>query len=157
MGDSFPERLAQAAIEYHETPPPFGALADVAVISRTRTSHYRHDPERDGYWVQAEVFVPRDQVDPGASTTYIVWMAEQETLGFPPGGTYPGPWVWRSDASFCCDVIDPAFELEAANASARQQAHEHARYLRNTYPCAYVAVRDADRGQPLPIRDDPDA
>lgn len=147
----FPKRLAQAAIAYHETPPPFGGPTDIRVTARTSASYWDYDPERDGYWTPAEVFVPRDQIEPGASTTYVVWMAEQEVLGFAPGGTYPGQWIWRSDATFTCDVIDPACDLEAANASARQQAHEHARYLRNTYPFAYVAVRDADRGKPLPV------
>lgn len=155
MNDSFPERLAQAAIRYHEDPRPFTGVTDIKIIDRSQVGHYRRDEERDGYWVQAEVFVPYSEIEPGPSTTYDVWIAEQEVLGFAPGGTYPGAWLWSHDASFTCDAIDPT-EREAADASARQSAHEHGRYLRDTYPCAYVAVRAAHLGKPLPIRCDPE-
>jgi hypothetical protein len=150
---SFPERLAQAAVAYHG-PPPFVGQSDVLITSQKQTGHYRYDPERNGYWVQAEAFVPYGEIDPTSSTTYAVWIAEQEYAGPAPGGNYPGPWVWSSDTSFTCDVVDPQLDLEQANASARRHAHDYARYLRDTYPCAYVAVRPADKGLPLPVRCD---
>jgi hypothetical protein len=66
--------------------------------------------------------------------TYDVWIAE------------PDSWAWRScGMTFTCDD-DPDGE------GARQNAHTYARYLRNTFPCAFVAVRAASKGLPLPIR-----
>jgi hypothetical protein len=66
--------------------------------------------------------------------TYDIWIAE------------PDDWTWAScGTTFTCDD-DPDGK------GARHFAHEHARYLRDTYPCAFVAVRQADKGLPLPIR-----
>ena len=42
----FPKRLAQAAIAYHETPPPFGGPTDIRVTARTSASYWDYDPER---------------------------------------------------------------------------------------------------------------
>lgn len=152
---SFPDRLAQAVTTYH-APPPFGGESKVRILEELLPNQYRYDPERDGYWVQAEAFVPYDEIDPGPSTTYVVWVAEQCTTQseLAPDGAFPGPWVWSADSQFTCDVVDPQRELDEANASARRLAHDYARYLRDTYPCAYVAVRPAGQ-QPLPIRQDP--
>jgi len=66
-------------------------------------------------------------------------------LGPAPGGTFLGDnWVWTFDQSFTCDD-DPDGK------GARLHAHEYARYLRNTYPCAFAAVRPSGKC-PLPIK-----
>ena len=54
------------------------------------------------------------------------------------------PWVWACDQSFSCDD-DPDGK------GALQSAHAYARHLRNTYPCAFVAVRPSGKS-PLPIK-----
>lgn len=71
---------------------------------------------------------------------YAVWTAEQDD--------HAQQWVWRWDADYSCKD-DPD------GINARASAHEYARYLRKTYPCAYVAVLPAGK-QPLPIHN-PDA
>lgn len=87
-----------------------------------------NDETRLGYWEWAEGKVEL------AGPTYDVWIAE------------PDSWAWQScGMTFTCDD-DPDGE------GARQLAHNHARHLRNTYPCAFVAVRAASKGLPLPIR-----
>lgn len=69
-----------------------------------------------------------------AGPTYDVWIAE------------PDNWEWQScGMTFTCSD-DPDGD------GARRSAHDHARYLRNTYPCAFVAVRAATKGLPLSIR-----
>ena len=69
-----------------------------------------------------------------AGPTYDVWIAE------------PDNWVWQTcGMTFTCSD-DPDGD------GARQRAHDHARHLRNTYPCAFVAVRAATKGLPLPVR-----
>jgi hypothetical protein len=64
--------------------------------------------------------------------SYDIWIAE------------PDKWEWCFDHRFTC-------EDDPDGKEARQSAHEHARYLRKTYPCAYVAVRPAGKA-PLPVR-----
>ena len=88
------------------------------------------DDTRLGYWEWVEIQLENDP-DPGP--TYAVWIAE------------PPQWQWVHDQDFTCDD-DPD------GAGARASAHQYARYLRNTYPCAYVAVRPAGQ-QPLAVRD----
>jgi hypothetical protein len=69
---------------------------------------------------------------PGPS--YDVWIAEPDT------------WEW-------CHDWRSTIEGDTTGAWARQSAHWCARYLRKTYPCAYVAVRPANC-KPLPVRHD---
>ena len=72
--------------------------------------------------------------DPEPGPTYDVWIAE------------PDAWAWQScGMTFSCDD-DPD------GRGARAAAHDHARYLRRTYPCAFVAARAGAKGLPLPIR-----
>jgi hypothetical protein len=76
--------------------------------------------------------------DPTPGLTYDVWIAE------------PDDWTWQSSgATFTCDD-DPDGK------GARGHAHDYARHLRTTYPCAFVAVRRAEQGLPPPVqyRDD---
>ena len=88
----------------------------------------------DGAWVTALIWVSDDELPPEPGPTYDVWIAE------------PDEWTWQScGTTFTCDD-DPDGK------GARHFAHEHARYLRDTYPCAFVAVRRADKGLPLPVR-----
>ena len=100
----------------------------------------------DGAWVQAWVWVSDDDLEPEPGPTYAVWFAEQEQVDSAPGSHFPGPWTWTHDQNFTCDD-DPD------GRGARRSAHEYARHLRNTYPCAYVAVRPAGQ-RPLPVRTD---
>ena len=87
-----------------------------------------NDETRLGYWEWVEDLADR------AGPTYDVWIAE------------PDNWEWQScGMTFTCSD-DPNGD------GARQHAHDHARYLRNTYPCAFVAVRAATKGLPLPVR-----
>lgn len=98
-----------------------------------------------GAWVAARVWVWDDRLEPEPGPTYDVWIAEQECLGPGPGGAFLGDnWVWAFDQSFTCDD-DPDGK------GARQSAHEYARHLRSTYPCAYVGVYPAGK-HPLPIK-----
>lgn len=102
------------------------------------------DGADDGAYVMAWVWVSDDDLEPEPGPTYSVWIAEQEEeVDLAPGGHFPGPWTWICDQDFTCDD-DPD------GRGARRSAHERARYLRNTYPCAYVAVLPAGR-RPLPI------
>ena len=103
------------------------------------------DSDEPGAWVQALLFVRDDELEPVPGPSYDVWIAEQEQLGLAPGGTFPGDnWVWAFDQSFTLDD-DPDGK------GARQSAHAYARYLRDTYPCAFVAVRPSGK-RPLPIK-----
>lgn len=97
----------------------------------------------DGAWVQAWVWVSDNDLEPKPGPTYAVWFAEQEQVDSAPGGHFPGPWTWTHDQDFTCDD-DPD------GRGARRSAHEYARHLRDTYPCAYVAVLPAGK-RPLPI------
>lgn len=101
-----------------------------------------------GAWVTAQVWVWDDTLDPEPGPTYDVWIAEREDLAPGPGGTLLDVgWVWAFDQSFTCDD-DPDGK------NARLGAHEYARYLRDTYPCAYVGVYLAGK-HPLPIKHNP--
>jgi hypothetical protein len=106
----------------------------------------------EGAWVQAQLFVPIDALDPVPGPTYDVWMAERTAV------RRPGPhrasfclsyqWSWvHAGTTFTCDN-DPDGK------GARRAAHDYARYLRSTYPCAFVAVRPNSRGMPLPIAEE---
>ena len=107
-------------------------------------------PERRGTWVNARIFVHDDELEPIPGPTYDVWIGELKPhkvmdpnlLTF--GGKTVELWVWTFDQSFTCDD-DPDGK------GARQSAHAYARYLRNTYPCAFVAVRPSGKS-PLPIK-----
>jgi hypothetical protein len=149
MTNSFPRRLAQAAIAYHEV-GQFGDSPEIRIIGRESAGHYTHDTERNGYWVQAEVFVPAHEIEPEPGPTYDVWIAEPgaHTLARALGGftEHHKPWAWQScGTTFTCDD-DPDGK------GARHFAHDYARHLRATYPCAFVAVRRADKGLPPPVR-----
>jgi len=136
MTNSFPRRLAQAAIAYHEV-GQFGDSPEIRIIGRESTGHYTRDTERNGYWVQAEVFVPESEIEPEPGPTYDVWIAE------------PDDWTWQScGTTFTCND-------NPDGKGARHFAHDYARHLRATYPCAFVAVRRADKGLPPPVRCDP--
>lgn len=103
------------------------------------------EPRSPGAWVSAQIFVRDDELEPTPGSTYDVWIGEQEQLGLAPGGTFLGDnWIWTFDQSFTCDD-DPDGK------GARQSAHAYARHLRNTYPCAFVAVRPSGKC-PLPIK-----
>jgi hypothetical protein len=100
------------------------------------------DETRLGYWDWVSNWLEGFSDDIGYTAlqaaepgpTYDAWIAE------------PDSWGWRScGMTFTCDD-DPNGE------GARQNAHTYARYLRNTFPCAFVAVRAASKGLPLPIR-----
>jgi len=64
-----------------------------------------------------------DELEPGPGPSYDVWIAE------------PDEWEWRFDQRFTCED-DPD--------------GKGARHLRQTYHCAYVAVRPTGE-KPLPI------
>ena len=98
----------------------------------------------NGAYVQAWVWVYDDQLEPDPGPSYDVWTAEQEDLGPAPGGRALGQWEWRFDSRFTC-------EDDPDGKGARHSAHEYARHLRQTYRCAYVAVRPAGK-KPLPIK-----
>lgn len=104
------------------------------------------DGADNGAYVMAWVWASDDDFEPEPGPTYAVWFAEQEQVDSAPGGDFPGPWTWTHDQDFTCDD-DPD------GRGARRSAHEYARHLRNTYPCAYVAVLPAGK-RPLPIRAD---
>jgi hypothetical protein len=75
------------------------------------------------------------QADTMPGPTYDIWIAE------------PDEWIWEHcGMTFTCDD-DPD------GRGARGHAHDHARYLRKNYPCAYVAVRPSN-SMPLPIASD---
>ena len=93
-----------------------------------------NDETRTGYWAWVEYRIDLGDPDPEPGPTYDVWIAE------------PDEWTWQSCGdTFTCDD-DPDGK------GARRLAHDYARYLRNTYPCAFVAVRRADRGMPFSVR-----
>jgi hypothetical protein len=104
----------------------------------------------DGAWVNARIFVGDHEVEPIPGPTYDVWIGEPGFLdGLDPGVLPPGTpataaWIWTFDQSFTCDD-DPDGK------GARRSAHTYARHLRNTYPCAFVAVRPSGKC-PLPIK-----
>lgn len=128
-------RYRQAARERFDT----GEGAVVVCESAT----VEIDSEREGAWVHAQLFVPIDVLDPNPGPTYAVWIAEQGRGSLAPGGYIPGPWTWTWDQDFTCDDDPGGYE-------ARRSAHEYARHLRSTYPCAFVAVRPAG-AVPLPV------
>lgn len=97
---------------------------------------------RLGYWDWVDSCVcdeeanPVENPDPEPGPTYDVWIAE------------PEGWAWAScGMTFTC-------EDDPDGIGARRSAHAHARCLRKTYPCAFVAVRPADKGLPLPVKCD---
>ena len=93
-----------------------------------------NDETRLGYWAWVENRIDMAEEDTEPGPTYDVWIAE------------PDAWAWQScGMTFSCDD-DPE------GIGARQSAHQHARFLRRTYPCAFVAVRAAALGLPLPIQ-----
>lgn len=97
----------------------------------------------DGAYVMVWLWVPDDELPPEPGPTYSVWVAEQfneDSSGWVPDIS---PWTWIHDQTFTCDD-DPDGK------GARRNAHEYARYLRSTYPCAYVAVLPAGK-RPKPI------
>ena len=100
-----------------------------------------------GAWVSALIWVSDEEVDPDPGPTYNVWIAEQTALHptVGPGGYFVDRWHWPwiHDQTFTCDD-DPDGK------GARAFAHKYARYLRSTYPCAYVAVLPASK-MPKPI------
>lgn len=98
----------------------------------------------NGAYVQAWVWVYNSDLEPPAGPSYDVWTAEQEDLGPAPGGRALGQWQWRFDQRFTC-------EDDPDGKGARRSAHEYARHLRNTYPCAFVAVRPSGQ-KPLDVR-----
>jgi hypothetical protein len=85
-----------------------------------------------GAYVQAWVWVANDDLEPGPGFSYDVWIAEPDD-----DARFSEPW--RFDQRFTS-------EDDSDGKSARRSAHDYARQLRQTYPCSYVAVRQA--GQP---------
>lgn len=78
---------------------------------------------------------------------YWVWITEPSPDDNPAtGAPYWGAWIF--DARYSCKEEWPGDD--GARRCASQRAHQYARFLRNTYPCSYVAVTPAGR-QPLPI------
>jgi hypothetical protein len=135
MTDTSP-RYRQAARERFDT-----GEGDVVVCEGATVEV---DNEREGAWVHAQLWVPRECLDPGPGATYDVWIAERSRDDLAPGGHFPGAWAWaHAGATFTCDD-DPDGK------GARAAAHEYARYLRKTYLCAFVAVRPAGK-PPLSI------
>jgi hypothetical protein len=103
------------------------------------------DNEREGAWVHAQLWVPRECFDPEPGPTYDVWISEpfsSDSDDWVPDISTLG-WRWIHDRDFTCDD-DPDGK------GARAAAHEYARYLRKTYLCAFVAVRPAGK-PPLSI------
>jgi hypothetical protein len=97
---------------------------------RYPVTDWKHEVANDqtvlGYWEWAG--------EPTPGPTHDVWIAE------------PDHWAWQScGMTFTCDD-DPDGK------GARASAHDYARHLRQTYPCAFVAVRQASKGLPRPIR-----
>jgi hypothetical protein len=96
-----------------------------------------NDDTRQGYWEWVEIKL-EDDPDPGP--TYVVWIAElfsEDSPGWIPDISTL-EWRWMHDQTFTCDD-DPD------GSGARAHAHDYARYLRKTYPCAYVAVLPAGK------------
>lgn len=131
-------RYRQAARERFDT-----GLGDIAVPEDAPVKAVFGD--LIGAWVQAHLFVPFDAIEPEPGPTYDVWIAERVNGHLAPGGFAPGSWLWyHSGSNFTCDN-----DLDGKG--ARRAAHDYARYLRSTYHCAFVAVRAASKGMPLPI------
>jgi len=104
----------------------------------------------DGVWVKALIFVRDDELESISGPTYDVWIGELKPHKFMDpnsllfGGKTVELWTWAFDQSFTCKD-DPDGK------GARQSAHRYARHLRDTYPCAFVAVRPSGKC-PLPIK-----
>jgi hypothetical protein len=103
--------------------------------------------DSEGAWVNARIFVRDHEVEPTSGPTYDVWIGE---FGLLDGldmeildPTTPA-WIWAFDQSFTC-------EDDPDGVGARRSAHTYARHLRNTYPCAFVAVRPSGK-RPLQIK-----
>jgi hypothetical protein len=128
-------------------PPDFrSALEDLLYVCTTFAQPVSgsYGPYRQGIQQAKSLLEATSPKQPGP--TYDVWIAEQEDLGPAPGGRALGGRLWEScGMTFTCDD-DPDGK------GARRLAHNYARYLRNTYPCAFVAVRRADRGMPFSVR-----
>jgi hypothetical protein len=122
----------------------YGGRDDVLILE---DAPVRVDSGRGGAWVGVQIFVPSESVDSEPGPTYEVWIAERTALHptVGPGGYFVDGWHWPwiHDSSYTC-------EDDADGRSARAAAHEYARHLRKTYPCAFVAVRPAGK-PPLPI------
>lgn len=103
----------------------------------------------DGAYVMAWLWVPDDELPLEPGPSYSVWIAEpaEHVLARALSGLSPShsgaDWEWIHDQTFTCDD-DPD------GIGARRNAHEYARNLRQTYPCAYVAVLPAGKA-PKPI------
>lgn len=99
----------------------------------------------DGAYVMAWLWVPNDELPLEPGPSYSVWVAEQFNEDSP--GWIPDistlEWRWIHDQTFTC-------EDDPDGIGARRDAHEYARKLRQTYPCAYVAVLPAGK-TPKPI------
>ncbi len=141
---------------YTSPDPELGKLfaAAEAQLQAVATSHgfsLRLVDDGKGTWF----FYPEvEEPDPEPGPTYDVWIAEPgaHTLARALGGLteHHKPWAWQScGTTFTCDD-DPDGK------GARHFAHDYARHLRATYPCAFVAVRRADKGLPPPVHN-PDA
>ena len=94
-----------------------------------------------GAYVQAWVWVTNDDLKPGPGLSYDVWITEPEDVR--RKDRIAQVWTWRFDQRFTS-------EDDSDGKSARRSAHDYARQLRQTYPCSYVAVRQAGQS-PLPI------
>ena len=127
---TFPERLAQAAIAYHEV-GQYGDAPEVRITARSSTGHYTYDPERGGYWVLAQAFVPESEIDDLFVPAYSVWECED----FSNEGDWSDVSEWQLHDTFQCYDDD---------SGARRMAHDRARALRKGYgekPRVVVAVR----------------
>jgi hypothetical protein len=112
---------------------------DDYVVPNILTEYLEPDHQRDGFYVKGWFFVPASELEPEPGLAFAVWIAEQDD--------HTQQWVWRWEEDYFHNDID--------GKDAKASAHERARYLRRTYPCAYVAVLPAGK-QPLPIHN-PDA
>lgn len=167
--DFDPEPIAEAAVDYLTSCHLFGAYNNAYVerwqsdkdrryirVARNQNGDLEFDDHAcvskgsdNGAYVQAWIWVSDDDLEPEPGPTYDVWIAEQGASDPAPGGHFPGPWTWaHCGMTFTCDD-DPDGK------GARCYAHKYARYLRETCPCAYVAVRRADQGPPprVPVGD----
>ena len=89
-----------------------------------------------GAYVQAWVWVDDADLEPEPGPSYDVWLIEPDD-----NGTYQD-MNWGFTQRFTC-------EDDPDGIGARRSAHEYARYLRKTFPCAYVAVRPAGKAPDL--------
>jgi hypothetical protein len=105
------------------------------------------DNEREGAWVHAQLWVPRECLDPGPGPTYDVWIAERSRDDLAPGGHFPGAWAWaHAGATFTCDD-DP--DGKGARQVDKQRMSTPATCGRLIPLCAFVAVRSTSK-PPLP-------